>query len=264
MKHIRVTEDVAGILCRSKIEGNKLTLPEQLARPDYVKVMKVIDAAGGKWNKKEGCHIFPDDPTETFSTALGSKQIADNSERAVRSAKQAFYTPPVVADKLIELAVIAMHHDILEPSAGMGGIALRLFPDGGGTRPVNRNGRILLIENDPMACEFLRKEFNPDMIVEVDFMKVGLPIRLFDRVLMNPPFTKGQDVDHVTHAFKFLKKDGWLLAIISRSFEHHTGKKYVAFRDLLAKHGSVLERLTNGEFKDSGTSVDTVIVRLIK
>lgn len=264
MKKIQVTEQVADILRRSKIEGNRLTLPEQLARPDYVAVMKVIDAAGGKWNKGQKCHIFPDDPSETFSEALGSGQIADRSEKTIRTEKQAFYTPAAVADKLVEWACIEPGQWVLEPSAGLGALVVPAAKAGGIVTCIEQCadsakaiGRIKLPGIDNPG---IKEVFIGDFLT----FKPGPRLREFDRVLMNPPFTKGQDVDHVTHAFKFLRTGGWLLAIMSKSFDGHSGKKYAAFRELLAANGEVLERLTDGEFKESGTSIDTVIVKLVK
>ena len=51
-------------------------------------------------------------------------------------------------------------------------------------------------------------------VVPGDFMKyldyVGPEHNnaIYDRILMNPPFEHGQDVDHVEHAFNLLKPGG--------------------------------------------------------
>ena len=39
----------------------------------------------------------------------------------------------------------------------------------------------------------------------------------YDRIVMNPPFEAGQDIDHVRHAFQFLKDGGRLVSIMSPS-----------------------------------------------
>lgn len=81
-------------------------------------------------------------------------------------------------------------------------------------------------------------------------------------VIMNPPFTKGQDVAHITHALKFLRPGGALFAIIGESYVTHPAKKYSAFRELLAERGSVLEKFHNHEFRESGTDVNTRLIRI--
>ena len=37
----------------------------------------------------------------------------------------------------------------------------------------------------------------------------------FDRVVMNPPFCRGRDLDHVRHALRFVAPGGRLVAIMS-------------------------------------------------
>jgi len=258
MKHIQVTEPVSATLRASTVTANTLTLPGQLDRPAYVAVMKVIEAAGGKWDKRAKCHTFTTDPRETFKEALGNGKIADRSEKAVRTEKQAFYTPAAVADIMIEHACIQPGHKVLEPSAGNGAL-IRAIPKH------LTHVEVVAIESDEKGCWGALTDSDLALRVRAifaDFLTSDPSQEKFDRVLMNPPFTKGQDVDHVTHARKFLKPDGWLLAIMSPSFEHHSGKKFEVFRQLMAERGEVLERFSNGEFKESGTAINTVLVKL--
>ena len=44
------------------------------------------------------------------------------------------------------------------------------------------------------------------------------------------PFDLERDIDHVTHALKFLKSDGYLTAIMSAGTEFRETKKAKAFR----------------------------------
>src|SRR5690606_5547682 len=71
----------------------------------------------------------------------------------------------------------------------------------------------------------------PAVIMERDFLLQ--PILQVDRVVMNPPFSKQQDIDHIYHAFKFLKPGGILVSVVSESPFYRNNKKSVEFREWL-------------------------------
>jgi 16S rRNA G1207 methylase RsmC len=104
------------------------------------------------------------------------------------------------------------------------------------------------------------KSFN--VIREGDFLDM-VPVTIYDRVCMNPPFERQQDIDHVMHAWKFLKPNGRLVAIMASSVAFRENKKTVEFREFLAANGH-LEHNPEGAFKESGTMVNTVTVVLYK
>jgi hypothetical protein len=83
------------------------------------------------------------------------------------------------------------------------------------------------------------------------------------RTPVNPPFERQQDIDHVLHAFKFLKPSGRLVAIMSASVTFRENKKTLEFREFIRQHGH-LEHNPEGSFKESGTMVNTVTVVLYK
>jgi 16S rRNA G1207 methylase RsmC len=77
---------------------------------------------------------------------------------------------------------------------------------------------------------------------------------------MNPPFCKGQDIAHITHALKFLKNGGRLVAVASAGVTFRQDRRYVEFRNLIASLGGTIEMLPDGAFKSSGTDVSTCII----
>jgi 16S rRNA G1207 methylase RsmC len=97
----------------------------------------------------------------------------------------------------------------------------------------------------------------------MDFLLANEALR-FDRVAMNPPFADGADVVHVTRAFGMLAPGGKLVAIMSAGVEFRSDKKTVAFRELVAANGGTIERLPEDSFRESGTSVRTVIAEITK
>lgn len=56
-----IPQDVLRELERAAITGEQLRLSVQMDRKLYDQVNKVIVAAGGKWNRKAGAHLFPYD-----------------------------------------------------------------------------------------------------------------------------------------------------------------------------------------------------------
>ena len=87
----------------------------------------------------------------------------------------------------------------------------------------------------------------------------------FDKILMNPPFERQADIDHVTAAFGLLAPGGILVTIMSAGVLFRQNKKTVEFRDnIMGLHGTYLDKLPAGTFKGSGTMVNTILLRLVK
>lgn len=264
-KKLTISDDVAAVLRRCKFTETTVVLPdEQLARPLYDAVNKVLDAQGGKWNRKLKAHVFPEgvDPRHVFAEALASGEIVH-----AKKTLQAFYTPAPIAARVAKRAMIEPKQIVLEPSAGGGALvvaALAYMP-----------GRVVAVDLDSRACALLREAY-PDetqvRVIEGDFLKLipttGLgkspanAIATVDRVVMNPPFTDGQDVEHVRHAFRFLKPNGRLVAIMSPAIQERDQRRYVDFREWLRTNTDDLqiEAIEPGAFKESGTNVATVML----
>jgi hypothetical protein len=87
----------------------------------------------------------------------------------------------------------------------------------------------------------------------------------FDHVVMNPPFEKLADIDHIRHAWDFLKPGGTLVSVASASVAFNSTKKAQAFREFVDDCGEIIP-LPEGAFKQSDrpTNVNTVLVVLEK
>ncbi len=86
----------------------------------------------------------------------------------------------------------------------------------------------------------------------------------YDRVIMNPPFSGRADILHVTHAMRFLKPGGILVAIMSAGVEFRDDRIACEFRKLMAANAGELRRNPDGSFKNAGTMVRTVMVKMRK
>jgi hypothetical protein len=245
-RSIAIDPTTADVLSRATVDENVLTLPgETLERKVYQDVNKVLEALGGKWNRKLRGHVFDD--ASTLASRLAG--VLDDGKVAPADAMGYFPTPRTLAQHVVDLACIEPQHAVLEPSAGQGAIADVLDV------PVDQ---IQLVEVQQRHADVLTSKGYPRVLVE-DFMAAELP--LFDRVVMNPPFERKQDVDHVTRAFGLLKPGGRLVAVMSAGATANKDRKSAAFQLLLAEHGWH-EKNPDGAFKESGTGVHTVTVVL--
>lgn len=163
-----------------------------------------------------------------------------------------FWTQPPVVEQMIDLADIRPGNRVLEPSAGKGDLA-------DAARRCGAN--VDCVEINHSLREIL--ELKGLAVIHDNFMQ--LPIEpVYDRVLMNPPFEKGQDIEHILRAWQFLKPGGVLVAIAGEGAFHRQGAKEQGFRYFLERNGATEFKLNNGEFKRSGTGVSSRIIALTK
>lgn len=247
-KHVSLDPETAGILSGSELGSDFVRLPGQLDRPSYDAVNKVITALGGKWSRKRGCHVFPFDPREAFGAALSTGQAVNRQQ-----TYQAFYTPAAVARLVVEHARIERGHAVLEPSAGDGALA-DAVRTATGVSPI-------CFEIEPVALGALRA--NGYEVEAMDFLTAPVS-RVVDRVIMNPPFTAGQDIAHVARALAWLRMGGRLVAVTSPSWMFRGDRKSVAFRSRIASMPHHTLELPAGTFSESGTEVRTVVLVLDK
>ena len=247
----QIPAEVISILDSAVVEGNILRLTcGQLDRKTYLAVNKVLEALGGKWDRKAKGHIFSSDPAPIIEEALLTGTYSDRKKDF-----NLFETPPELANRLVDAAGIESGETALEPSAGRGAIALKLAE-----RVGKENVWCYEILED---CVGHLKALGFTRVFNKDFLTVE-PERKFKRIVMNPPFAKQADIDHVTHAWKFLESGGRLVSVMSAGIIFRKNRKTKMFRELLERHHGYVEELEEGAFKKSGTMVKAVIVFLEK
>lgn len=270
-KFHKLDEDVEEVLrLRLSIEGNNVKINGQLERNLCERVNKALIKLGGKWKGgKTKAHVFSSDPVPAIAAALNDGQVLDR-----KKTFQFFETPAELAARMVKLAELRPAQRILEPSAGRGAIAREIFdrmPD---------ECLLCLVEMDKEHNPALHKfqdDRDPDLIhvwTGKDFLQwnEGLitsprteEIKAFDRILMNPPFANGQDVEHVRHAYDLLKPGGVLVAITGPSAWSNQDKRSRAWREWLDEVPVDLEEdLPAGTFAASGTDVAAKLLVLHK
>lgn len=242
---MRVNNDVLAVLSNARTDGNSLILTGQLDRNLYTATNKVLEAAGGKWNRKMKAHVFPSDAAEAI------EQIILTGEITVPQDFGYFPTPPDVAARVWELAQLESGLLVLEPSAGQGALIEGL------TQCI-----VDAVELLPKNAHVLRGMCIRE-VFECDFLTMT-PAPIYDRVVMNPPFEKQADIKHVLHAYEFLKPGGLLVSVMAAGVLFRENSLTVNFRNKVEECGGEIEELPDGAFKQSGTMVRTVIVTMPK
>lgn len=250
---MRIDSEVLSVIGRANVEGNLLFLTGQLDRNLYQRTDKVLQAAGGKWNRSKKAHVFEACAEDRIQQLLNTGDIVVPQDFGY------FPTPPEVVDILMDLADVKPGHFCLEPSAGQGAIALELIARSGLCQMVE------LLESNflKLAEKVQALKDCKTLVLNKDFLTMEMPDN-FDRIVMNPPFEKQADIKHVLHAFKFLKPGGRLVSVMSASVEFRDNTLTKAFRELVKQHGGSIEPLPRGAFKSSGTMVNTVVVVIDK
>lgn len=171
----------------------------------------VIESLGGGLIARKGVDLdsgayrFDYDATEVLRELVVSGVVPD------QRAHQFYPTPRWLAERVVELAEIGPDDTVLEPSAGQGAIA-ELLP----------RERTVCVEASSLHCAVLRAKGLE--VKQGDFLAVtGSDLRgalatrrlpTMTRVVMNPPFDRGQWQRHVEHAAGMLASRGARLVAV--------------------------------------------------
>lgn len=163
-----------------------------------------------------------------------------------------FPTPAPVIEIMLRrarLSRLSKGMRILEPEAGSGHIADAIhaaYPELEleVIEPVLRLRKILQLKGYKLVGD--------------DFLQVSTAeLGTYNRIIMNPPFERQQDLDHIRKAYSLLAPSGALISVLSPSFEFRNDRKSTEFRAWLQSLNAQWEELPDGSFKASGTGVST-------
>jgi hypothetical protein len=163
-----------------------------------------------------------------------------------------FPTPPTVIRRMLELAEIESQHSVLEPSCGKGDIV-------DAVRTQHPEAMLHAIEVNYTLSDVLSAKGH-----EVEFANFLEHQGEYDRIVMNPPFESGADIDHVRHAYSLLKPCGRLVSVMCEGPFFRADSKSIAFRDWIAELEAEVELLPDDAFQGAEVFRETdVRTRLI-
>lgn len=177
------------------------------------------------------------------------------AEIALSTIPGYFPTPAPVVSLILNQARLEPGQTVLEPSAGSGNIAdavLEEFP----------STQIHCFELNRKLAGLLK--LKGYYVGGDDFLADEQVACIYDRILMNPPFEKQADIDHVRKAFSVLKPHGILVSVMAPGFEFRQDRKSQDFRQWLVEAGGEWEDLPEGSFKASGTGASTKLMVIEK
>lgn len=240
---MKIDTEVLTVLSQAEITDRRLILPRLLERGLYERTNKVLEAAGGRWSRKAQAHLFASDVREVIEQVILTGQIAAPQDFGY------FPTPPDMVRRLLALARLEPWMLVLEPSAGRGAIA----------EEIAKIATVECFEILPANVAALEAGGYARVIYPMDFLSAAPTVR-YDRVVMNPPFERRNDIRHVEHALRFLKPDGLLVSVLSAGVIFRTDQLTARFREMVRSRNGSIELNPDKSFQVSGTDIRTVTV----
>lgn len=238
----------SGEIALLTVQGNTIRLPEQRLTT-YAAIKAAIEKAGGRY-RTGGYFSFPDglDARAVLAALAGDKV------RSVKQETQFFRTPEPLASEICDAAGDVCGRRVLEPSAGDGALADELR---------RRGAEVVLVEIWPVNIRRLQSKGYA--VIDADFLELTPgELGLFDAIVANPPFSRGQDIAHVRHMWHFLKPGGALSVVMSPGWLDGSQRRHREFKAFVAANEGIVRPLPPGTFAASGTNIATVHVSMRK
>lgn len=233
---------------------------------DYVSKNKGKDFEGLSFRlfQNGNCHIIfdkgaQDDINKALAEYYGEVlpdvyEHSNNKEDSKEVSKdlQFYRTPEKAVQWLMDEIYIRDSYKILEPSCGDGalldGIKKKVTDDS------LENVRVAAVEYDAGRCEQARKKGYS--VVQANFLEMKSDKR-FDLIVMNPPFYGKHYLKHIKKAYEHLANNGEIVSILPVTAKTNHG-------DIDKLYNCQWKDLPLGSFSESGTNINTVMVRISK
>ena len=255
---MKIKTEVLAVLSALTYDGRNVRIEQKLDRPLYTAVDKVLQAAGGKWTRGAKAHVFGSEAQPILDAIIVAGEVTTHKDIGF------FPTPVPLAKKLVEMAQVKPGQRVLEPSAGSGRIVTALLEAGANVSAVERDEKMRAA-----LAEWAGREPRLRVSVCNDFMGILFEkFGTFDAVVMNPAFLKsgiGDHLDHVHQAYDLLKVGGTLVSVLPSGVRFREDSRHKQFRAWVEREreGLIMD-LPEGSFTESGTGVNTVVIRVTK
>lgn len=258
--HTLLTERQRELLGQVTIAESGLVCGPVAKIPDWDLLKSVVETLGGRWlpatKKRTGGWRFADDvdAVELVRIARETGRVADPK------VNDLYETQPALAAQVVRWLEPSPAYLFLEPNAGRGALVDALLA----AVPTARVHGFELLKTNVDALKTRYASNERVIIKRADFLKLS-PVEIglqFDRVLMNPPFSRGADLAHVRHAAGFLAPGGRLVAVMSRGLRYRSTKPFADFKTFLAPYTFDLVDNADDAFAGSGTMFRTLTLIL--
>jgi hypothetical protein len=183
---------VLEVLGESAVTGDRITLPQISDIALYRQTCEVLKHAGG--SRRAGGYAFPGREAGIVLAALLTE-----GEVLTQRDTSFFATPAAVVTRLLdELGTDLTGMVMLEPSAGKGAIAIPA---------AERGATVDCVELVPGYARAIAESSRIRDVTCGDFLAID-PRAVYDAVVMNPPFSRGIEADHVMRAVQWVRPGG--------------------------------------------------------
>lgn len=242
-----VAPELLAVLADCNAAARVLVMPSHIERKAYADLVGLLKMMGGE-KVRPGWWTWPPgvDVRDLLDQVIITGEVGGEPANL-----NTFDTPEPWAEALVELADVRPRMQVLEPSMGLGGLAIEAIAAGGDVEGY---------ESNPARAMVCAEGLVGSSCICADFLTVA-PEPKFDRVVMVPPFGRQADIAHIRHALAFLKPDGVLVALMSRGALDRGNLAAVEFRRLLADRGAELQPWADDALIDA-TSARATRVRI--
>lgn len=190
------------------------------------------------------------------STQVGGELKEREDVKPLLNLPGFYPTLPGLARFVVDRAEIEPGMLILEPEAGKGDIVRVVLA-------LCQGVTVECCEIQPELQGILNKKGYS--VVAGDCFELPPDAGPYDRILMNPPFERGADAQHVRHVFQFLKAGGRLISIMAPGAFFHRRERWAQeFQGWLAGLRHTVEDLPPGCFlgAERSTGVNTKLLTI--
>jgi len=254
---------------KAKLEEAKKPEPEIIEMPIKSKKISTDDYIEIQGNLKKNIEKYLPVylPLFNINDLLGLLQFSRTDIKKLNI----FLTPENISEQLIDYSFIINQYyqdknyedniiyDILEPTAGTGNLIAELI------KTINpKNLKIDAVERQTALYNIGKARFNNFNNIKwfnEDFLTFK-PNKKYDYIFMNPPFNINVGnkqyfyIDFIIEAYKLLKDDGRLCAILSNSYLNKNTPKHKKFKDFIKKYVPDIYELNEGFKEDKTISKD--------
>lgn len=256
MKPTVLQDNILNALRSARVEDNRLYLPPNMDAKLYKETDKVLKELDGKWTSNKGCHVFDGNPEILL------RPVIETGVVYFAKKQDFFFTPEELIDGMLCWLELDYGMKVLEPNAGEGAIAVAVRDY------FKQFVQMDLVEINPRLVGKLHQlgftSANGYRVECRDFLTFQ-PGYLYDRVIMNPPFSS--QIEQIRHAYSLLRSGGILTTIVSDALYTHSDRKTEEFwRDFRADVHIEFDNddVLPNAFKASGTKVKTHTIAFIK
>ncbi|EEH4987764.1 DUF4942 domain-containing protein [Salmonella enterica] len=225
----------------SKDNGDWYFFDSKLQKTQSDELERTLTFIGGVQENKHW--RFPYEVGHTLNTIVATGLIPD------AKSHQFYPTPRIIAEYVARAIELQPGETLLEPEAGRGDLLAYVE---------TRQENITCIEVSPLFAEILRGKGYVNTVC-CDFMKwsddnAGY---MFDKIVMNPPYSLGRHKEHTMAALGHLKVGGRLVAVLPGdtpvlnwlTLDNYVYAKGKSFTD---------------EFEDTGITVSVYVFKRVK